>query len=427
MGVVPLRQFVIKVTSRCDLRCDHCYVYEMADRRWNGRPAKMSPATVDRLAFRIAEHARAHGLPRVDLALHGGEPLLAGARLLRRCVTAVQDAVPAGVEVRPCLQTHGLLLDEDWLEELLELDVRVGISLDGDCAAQDRHRKDAHGNGIHSGVMEAVTRLRSGPYQRLFSGFLCTVDLRNDPLATYEALREHDPPCIDFLLPHGTRTDPPPGLPAGTGRTPYGDWLVTVFDHWYGQPQQHTRVRLFDSVLAELLGGTSSVESVGSGPAASIVVETDGGIEQSDLLACAFEGAAATGKHVDRDSFDDVLALPQLRAERAGPAGLCKTCRECNLVQVCGGGIRAHRYGPDGFDHPSVYCADLRRLIEHVRQRVAADLTAAFGPAAAGYLAVALSPSSPTPRPAPATSSPPVAGGGTDLPGPCGATARPRR
>lgn len=384
MAIVPLRQFVVKVTSRCDLRCDHCYVYEMTDRRWRGRPARMPAATVDRLASRIAEHVRRHGLRRVDLALHGGEPLLAGVRLLRRCVTSVREAVPDGVEVRACLQTHGLLLDDDWLEVLLDLDVRVGISLDGDREAQDRHRRDAHGCGIHAGVMEAVARLRAEPFQRLFSGFLCTVDLGNDPLATYEALVEHAPPCIDFLLPHGTRLAPPPALGPGTRGTPYGDWLVVAFDRWYGDPEQRVRVRLFDSVLALLLGGASSVESVGCGPLASIVVETDGGIEQSDLLTCAFEGAGSTGMHVDRDSFDDVLALPALRSEQAGPAGLCARCRACDVVAVCGGGIRAHRYGPGGFDHPSVYCADLRRLIEHVRDRVSADLAAVHGAAPAG-------------------------------------------
>jgi uncharacterized protein len=43
--------------------------------------------------------------------------------------------------------------------------------------------------------------------------------------------------------------------------------------------------------------------------------------------------------------------------------------------RVCGAGLYSHRYRPDtGFLNPSVYCTDLRRLIEHVRDRVYADL-----------------------------------------------------
>ncbi|HEX3210932.1 MAG TPA: radical SAM protein, partial [Actinomycetota bacterium] len=51
------------------------------------------------------------------------------------------------------------------------------------------------------------------------------------------------------------------------------------------------------------------------------------------------------------------------------------TCRACPLVRICGGGAYVHRYGPDGgFDHPSVYCADLTDLIRHAVRRLAADL-----------------------------------------------------
>ncbi|MET9845799.1 hypothetical protein [Streptomyces ossamyceticus] len=46
-------------------------------------------------------------------------------------------------------------------------------------------------------------------------GRLCTVDLANDPVETYEALLDFAPPRVDFLLPHGTWRHPParPGAP----------------------------------------------------------------------------------------------------------------------------------------------------------------------------------------------------------------------
>src|SRR5579871_4122480 len=80
--VLPFRQFVLKVHSRCDLACDHCYVYEHADQSWRGRPTVIAPETVARAGERIAEHARKHRLPEVRVILHGGEPLLAGASRL---------------------------------------------------------------------------------------------------------------------------------------------------------------------------------------------------------------------------------------------------------------------------------------------------------------------------------------------------------
>jgi uncharacterized protein len=32
--LVPLSQITLKIHSRCDLACDHCYVFEAAGRSW---------------------------------------------------------------------------------------------------------------------------------------------------------------------------------------------------------------------------------------------------------------------------------------------------------------------------------------------------------------------------------------------------------
>lgn len=38
---------------------------------------------------------------------------------------------------------------------------------------------------------------------------MCTIYVRNDPVATHEALIGFAPPKIGFLLPHGTWQEPP--------------------------------------------------------------------------------------------------------------------------------------------------------------------------------------------------------------------------
>ncbi|MEV6871558.1 FxsB family cyclophane-forming radical SAM/SPASM peptide maturase [Amycolatopsis sp. NPDC051128] len=370
---IPFRQFIIKVHSRCNLACDYCYVYTKADERWRSRPQVMTPRVVEFTVRRVAEHVRVHGLDEAEVILHGGEPLLAGPGTIGRLVSDLRLAVPARLKVT--VQTNGTLLDEDFLNLFRELRVRVGVSLDGDAAAHDRHRVGPSGRGSHRDVQRALAALTSREYRHLFAGLLCTVDLVNDPVTTYEALLEYEPPIVDFLLPHGNWTNPPPGLPAGPGATPYADWLIALFDRWYSAPERETGVRVFDEILAVLLGGHSRLEGVGLGPAAMIVIETDGMIEQSDILASTFEGAAATGLHVARDSFDAAWGVPAVTARRNELADLCETCRSCRHRVVCGGGLPAHRYrADDGFDNPSVYCPDLYRLAGHIRDRVSADL-----------------------------------------------------
>src|ERR1700748_3816539 len=81
--VPSIRQFVLKVHSRCDLACDHCYVYEHADQSWRQRPQSLDEETAERVAERITEHVRAHALRDVAIILHGGEPLLYGPERTR--------------------------------------------------------------------------------------------------------------------------------------------------------------------------------------------------------------------------------------------------------------------------------------------------------------------------------------------------------
>lgn len=371
---VPIRQFLFKVYTRCNLSCDYCYVYELADQSWRSKPTVMSPEVVAAAAVRIAEHADSHGLDEVRVILHGGEPLLAGRRFLEHLTSTVVAALPPACRATFGMQTNGVLVTDEVIEMCAELGISLGISLDGDRHANDRHRLHRNGRSSYEQVVDAVERIRSSEHPELFTGILCTIDLANDPVGTYEHLVSLGAPGIDFLLPHGNWSQPPPGW-AGEGATPHAEWLIAIFDRWFDAPSREVRVRYFEEILNLVLGGRSQLETIGLTPATLVVVEADGMIEQVDSLKSAYDGAAGTGLSVFDSSFDDALATPGMIARQLGADALCGTCRRCSLAATCGGGYYPHRYRHgDGFLNPSVYCSDLFRLISHIGGRVEAAL-----------------------------------------------------
>ncbi|MFI6449052.1 FxsB family cyclophane-forming radical SAM/SPASM peptide maturase [Kitasatospora sp. NPDC050543] len=388
--LLPFTQFVLKVHSRCDLACDHCYVYEHADTSWRARPRTISDQVLAKAAARIGEHAAAHRLPAVRAVLHGGEPLLAGPDRLRRTAERLRAALPPDCTLDLRIHTNGVLLDRRFCELFDELGVRVGVSLDGDRAANDRHRRYADGRSSHPQVLRAVDLLRGPEFRHLYAGLLCTIDVANDPVAVYRALAELEPPAVDFLLPHAT-WDTPPERPPGGGSDPYARWLLAVYDRWDAD-QRPFAVRTFESVHRTLRGLSSLTEALGLEPADLVVLETDGSFEQADSLKTAYDGAPATGLDVFRHSLDEVARHPGMMDRQSGLAGLSAECRSCPVVRSCGGGLYAHRYRSDGggFDHPSVYCGDLMTLINGISDRGAAPVapdatpTADAGPAATG-------------------------------------------
>ena len=367
---VPIRQFLFKVQTRCNLNCDYCYVYEMADQSWRDKPMAMSDNVIDAAAARIAEHAATHHLDEVRIILHGGEPLLGGSRVLGRIRSAVTSALPSNTRVGFGMQTNGALLDDDAVTTCVAENISVGISLDGDRAANDRHRLFRNGNSSYDDVVSAIRRLQTSPRPELFTGILCTIDLANPPVQTYEHFLSLGAPAVDFLLPHGNWTEPPPYW-QGRDATPYADWLIPIFDRWFNAPRREARIRFFEEIVNLVLGGHSQVETIGITPATLVVIEGDGTIEQVDALKSAFDGAANTGLSVFSHSFDEALALPGMAARQIGLSALSDTCRQCSLAAVCGGGYYPHRYRQgSGFLNPSVYCADLMKLINHIEQSV---------------------------------------------------------
>lgn len=423
----PLREFVLKVHQRCNLACDYCYVYELADQSWRDRPRLMPPAVWRAAARRIGEHVRAHDLDHVTAILHGGEPLLAGVDRLCRAAAGLRAEMPGSCELTIGLQSNGVLLDEPTLTRLAGEDIRIGVSVDGSPDDHDRHRRFRDGRGSHDAVARALSLLNEPRFHHLYAGLLCTVDVEADPIGTYEQLLRHRPPSIDFLLPHANWATPPhrppeqpappeqppppkqpaPHTPSAPHQqhapharpatpeqhtqheqhvrsapheqaAPHGRWLATVFDRWYAAPRRETRIRLFEEIMSLVLGGTSRSEQVGTSPAAAVVIESDGTIEQVDSLKSAYHGACHTGLNVIGHPFDLVLEHPGFVARQIGLRALSDECLRCPIHRVCGAGHYAHRYRPGaGFRNPTVYCADMLLLIGHVQHRVTTDLAAA--------------------------------------------------
>lgn len=219
---VPLRQLVLKVHSRCDLACRHCYIYEHADQSWSSRPRVISQETISWTALRLAEHAKKHQLASVQVILHGGEPLLAGPARLRAVCEALTTALHGICALDLRIHTNAVQLGERHLDLFAEYGVRVGVSLDGDRAANDRHRLFANGRSSHDKVLRALALLDQDRYRHLYAGILCTIDVRNDPVAVYDALAALRPRASTSSCRTPPGTNLPCAPPAPTPRTPTG-------------------------------------------------------------------------------------------------------------------------------------------------------------------------------------------------------------
>jgi uncharacterized protein len=364
--------YILKVASRCNLDCKYCYMYNLADQTWRQQPRKMSEEVLRAVARKVARA----GTP-AQIIFHGGEPLLLGQDYYRRAAQVFREECP-DVRLSFGMQTNATLLTDAWIDTLHELGIGLGISLDGPADVNDANRVyRGSERGSHADVVRSLQRLLgSEKGRKVLGGALCVIDLKQDPLRTYRHFVELGFKRISFLPMDGTYDSPPPGKVAPFDDTPLADWLIPIFDEWF-QNNDGVVVALFQQILQLIFGARGAfVDLLSTYPKALVVIETDGGIEPTDSLKSVAHGLTKLGLNVLRNDLEDMFSKDLFRLLQAGEEGMAPRCQSCVYKYVCGGGLLAHRHSKsNGFDNPTVYCADMYKLLGHVERRVGESLS----------------------------------------------------
>jgi uncharacterized protein len=331
-------------------------------------------SATDQAAFsdRLAAYLRATDLRECAVIFHGGEPLLAGIDAIVNFARLLRTAVPPECRLDIGLQTNGLLLTTETLEALAAADIAVSLSLDGPRTLNDRHRTSRRGRSSFDKAYAALQRLEKQPV--IFSGVIAVIDPATSPRDLLEFFASHRVPKLDFLLPDAHHDRPPPGRTEDLEC--YIRWLIEAFDLWLDH-YPDLRVRTFEALLDAVAGLPSGTDAFGLGDVSLLTIETDGSYHDLDVLKVVADGATKLTGSVRDTDIAHIAGSAAIAAHRARlrKEGLSAACQRCPVVDVCGGGSLPHRFGAGTFDHPSVYCAELLALIQHVKQRLAQGLT----------------------------------------------------
>jgi uncharacterized protein len=271
------------------------------------------------------------------------------------------------------MQSNALLFTEEIGDLMLKHRVGIGVSIDGPPEWNDVFRLDHLGRPTGHLLAEPLKLLLSEKYRKIFSGVLCVINIDVDPVAIFDYFESLGIRNMDFLLPLDNHDRPPKGKEVPEA-SPYGDWLIRLFDRWWDAGAT-ADIRTFSAILKGIANLPSGVESIGLSPADLVVVETNGAIEGVDSLKAAADGATDIGLDIFSHSFEEAAKHHAVQIRQSGTTQLCSTCKQCPVVRVCGGGYYPHRYSKiNGFENPSVYCLDLQKIIRHIHTRLVKDL-----------------------------------------------------
>lgn len=363
--------FVLKVASRCNLDCTYCYMYNKGDDTWRKKPAFMSDEVLQASLGRIRDWCESSGQTHVDITFHGGEPMLVGptrfAELCRTILTQLED-----INVSLIVQTNGVLVDAEWTDVLRGFSVRVGVSIDGTEAVHDANRVDFAGRGSHAKVVKGIRMLLDAGID---VGSLSVIQFGADPVEMHHYLTGLGLSNVNYLLPDFTH-DTIDSVHAQYGLTPCADFLIPLFDHWWNYNTLDVHIPLFTAISRLVLGGPSTMDLLGNQPFGFVFIDTDGEIEDLDVLRVCRSGMAAGGVNVLTDAIGAIADMSDLhRAAIFDGVPLPTACRGCAEQTTCAGGYLPHRWSrARQFDNASVWCADLLAIFAHVRKRLEVEV-----------------------------------------------------
>ncbi|MDO6776805.1 cyclophane-forming radical SAM/SPASM peptide maturase YhhB [Shewanella sp. 3_MG-2023] len=365
MGIAKFSSFLVKVASRCNLDCDYCYVYHHADQSWRSMPKLLSVEHRELFVHRLQEYILQSGLTRCAVIFHGGEPLLAGAQTIVDFATTLRKACNIPVDVS--IQTNGVLLTEESLRLFEKNDIGISLSLDGPKSANDKHRLTRKGRSSFVETEQALIKLQQ--YPSIFAGVIAVIDVSTSSKELFEYFDQFEIPQLDFLLPDAHWLRPPPNRDQVP--TVYQEWLVDAFDIWLDQ-YPHIKLRTFESLLDVCAGLPSGTDAFGLGDVSLLSIETDGSYHDLDVLKVTQDGATKLTGNLSDTSISEVALSPSIELHRRylRKEGLADVCQACDIVDICGGGALPHRFNKDGFINPTVYCGEMKRLINHIKIRL---------------------------------------------------------
>lgn len=277
----------------------------------------------------------------------GGEPTLMGLDFFKK-VTSLQSSLGSpGTVVANGFQTNGVLLDDHWAKHFADYKFLVGVSVDGPQKLHDRFRVDLGGRGTHAKVMKGIAALRRNNVEYNVLTLVSKSNVKN-PEDVYNFLCANGInfhqyiECVEF--------DSKGQLcPFAITANEWGEFLCRIFDIWYKHDVYNVSVRLFDTILAQLVHGVSNTCASGTSCDQYFVVEYNG-----DVYPCDFNVTESLLLgNINSSAWEELQTSETYVKFAADKTRWNAACGVCPWLRFCNGDCPKNRIGrnPGSLSH----------------------------------------------------------------------------
>lgn len=358
---------ILKITERCNIDCDYCYVFNLHDASYKEHSARISLNNVDHLINFIKQAISDYQIESLGIILHGGEPLL----MSKQHFISICEKLNSlnSLKVSLTLQTNAMLIDDDWVSIFEKYNISLGVSLDGPQSINDKHRVDHNGNGSFNKVMAGIEKLKVAELNNRIKSFgiLCVIDPYENPSEILNFFtRELKANSVSFLLPMDTHdTSKVEDVNA------LAQYLIELFDAWVAEFEYNkVTIRIFSEIINTLTKDAEHIKQVDSYQSNYLMigVSTEGEIIFDELRGL---NGISTSHNIKNHSLSQYTHSQEFISVENQLETLPYDCEPCVWKGLCkgglglGAGITRHSK-LNQFKNKSTLCDAFRALFSHI-------------------------------------------------------------
>ena len=337
---------ILKVVDYCNFTCDFC--------RYPNNPHKsvMPFSTFQTIIEKACAYNISKGSSHLTIIFHGGEPLLWGYDNFvsaMRLEKELSQQYPK-FNFKNNIQTNGSLLNDQWIDFLVENNFDIGISIDG---PEEINFHKGYGSNIivlknihklvekkcHFGILSVITNDHSGCADKY-----------------YDFLVEHNIHSVGFCYciydfdKHIT-----------VNNDILTDFLKHFFDRYFAGEYQ-LNVREFENVIKKCLNvpthACTFANRQGCGNYFSIR-------PNGDVIFCdPYVLDIPPIGNIINETFFDIKSKPELRKIIiSARESSQKECKKCEIFRICGGGCYRNTLS----DGKSIFCETYKSLYPYIQ------------------------------------------------------------
>ncbi len=369
----PLYLMAKPIGAVCNLNCSYCYYLEKELLYENRKSYQMSDQLLERF---VKEYIEAQPTPNVSFTWHGGESLLRDVEFYKKALR-YQKMYAKGRQVENCIQTNGVLLNDDWCEFFAENNFLVGVSIDGPEHCHDIYRKNKGGKGTFREVMRGIELLKKHCVEFNTMSVINNYNARY-PLEVYCFLKEIGSKYLQFS-PVVERIAIGEKLSLQTPESErqnvkiaewsvapeqFGDFYIKIFDEWVKKDVGETFVQLFDATLAGFVGVEPGVCYFAKRCGHAAVMEFNGDVYSCDHFVFPEHRLG----NIYQTPFLTMMLSEQQIAFGEKKRMLPTQCLECKFLSVCNGECPKNRFVSTKEGEPNVnyLCEGYKSFFSHV-------------------------------------------------------------